>query len=693
MFEIGQLTRLPLGYVGESGTRTISIDMKAWMDEYPGALIMIQVIRPVDRYKYPAAYTKTGDVIHWTVDGSEVMYAGKGLAQIALYNPDTKQEYKSRVVGTIVAESLDGFNDIMLENTDPTSKWVNKVLVAANVASYAQEKAEEVMNSIPQDYMALSWNVSALTEEVDGLNKEVDTLNQGGLNLNKAFIGEQVATWLDNHPQATTTVQDRSLTIDKMVVGTLGYVTPEMFGAKGDGVTNDTVAIQSAIDFSSENGVPVKIISKHLTDDLTVQANAEIIGEGDATLIKICKNETNYNVLKLLNNSSVSNVTIIGDRDENTASITSETTAEWGHCIAVYGDNVSIDNVRCLKANGDGIYIGTETGRPSDNCSVTRCVIDEARRNGISVVNARDFIIDSTIIKNVHGTDPQYAIDFEPNDGGEYCVGAISNIKIFDCLGGLSIYINEEQTEAFKIVCTNVDVYRIKGRYAIYANCNAYNNDAFYFDNINIIEPTELSTVFTQFRIRSIANNPTISYHGKVIGGKTGGTGLQYISDAVSNTNPVNIEIIAENGYTPTLSGVYIGNPANSNNVKVVTNLNCDISDKNDGTKVYLPHNDGDNNMTPINFDIPGEGSVTVKSNGKTSLLINILGSAIASLGSYVYVGYGEGIRQKITAIIECSNVTFELLENEQGFTMTNASSNYVSVSIVETYAKNIVIN
>ena len=222
MFEIGQLTRLPLGYVGENGTRTISIDMNAWLDEYPGAIIMIQVIRPVDRYKYPVAYTRADGVIHWTVDGSEVMYAGKGLAQISLYNPDTKQEYKSRVVGTVVTESLDGFNDITLDESDPASKWVNRVLEAAESAEASKNdaansknaaedainivamqkneamiaiqnegtaqvasvngagsnqvqiivaKGEETLASIPKDYTTLSNNVATLTEELGNVSK------------------------------------------------------------------------------------------------------------------------------------------------------------------------------------------------------------------------------------------------------------------------------------------------------------------------------------------------------------------------------------------------------------------------------------------------------------------------------------------------------------------------------------------
>lgn len=61
-----------------------------------------------------------------------------------------------------------------------------------------------------------------------------------------------VKSWLNEHPEATTTVQDGSIEEIKINKNFLPYIkndyfTPQMFGAKGDGVADDTESLKEAL--------------------------------------------------------------------------------------------------------------------------------------------------------------------------------------------------------------------------------------------------------------------------------------------------------------------------------------------------------------------------------------------------------------------------------------------------------------
>lgn len=75
-----------------------------------------------------------------------------------------------------------------------------------------------------------------------------------------AEIKDLLEDLLEEHTEWVTTVTDGAITESKVNQSFLPYiknvyVTPEMFGAKGDGTTDDTDAIQSAINYSNTNKI------------------------------------------------------------------------------------------------------------------------------------------------------------------------------------------------------------------------------------------------------------------------------------------------------------------------------------------------------------------------------------------------------------------------------------------------------
>ncbi len=65
------------------------------------------------------------------------------------------------------------------------------------------------------------------------------------------------------------------------IVKTMGYVTPEMFGAKGDGVTDDSGAFVSAIEQAMTLGKKVYLANNYyLGSKVTIESNSSLIIEG-----------------------------------------------------------------------------------------------------------------------------------------------------------------------------------------------------------------------------------------------------------------------------------------------------------------------------------------------------------------------------------------------------------------------------
>jgi hypothetical protein len=132
--------------------------------------------------------------------------------------------------------------------------------------------------------------------------------------------------------------------------------------AKGDGVTNDTFAIQEALDEAAAKGGDTVYLPEgtYLVDPgLRMGANTRLTGDGSATIIKLVDNAmTNDNILKAesVSGISVSNLVIDGNRSEQPTTVDGYEFTQYG----LYFGNVDggyIENVAVHHLAGVGVQI------------------------------------------------------------------------------------------------------------------------------------------------------------------------------------------------------------------------------------------------------------------------------------------------------------------------------------------------
>jgi hypothetical protein len=187
---------------------------------------------------------------------------------------------------------------------------------------------------------------------------------------------------------------------------------------------NATSAIQSAIDSGSPTVVIPYVGKPYYVDPIVLTGNQTLILE-DGVVIAAREGSFRGGGDCLFSAENQENIAIIGygaviEMRKDDYQKKPYQKAEWRHAIFLAGcSDVLIEGVTIRSSGGDGIYIGRGRGKGKktncENIVVKNVLLDDHHRQGISVISARNLLIENVQIYNTSGTLPRSGIDFEPN--------------------------------------------------------------------------------------------------------------------------------------------------------------------------------------------------------------------------------------------------------------------------------------
>jgi len=194
-------------------------------------------------------------------------------------------------------------------------------------------------------------------------------------------------------------------------------VSVKFYGAKGDGATLDSAAINACI--AANPGATILIPAGTYMIDPTIPVNLNQPGttirmSAKAVLKMQTTDLANYSIVVVnADDCAIVGGTVMGDVSTHTGS-----TGEWGHGINVQpgstANRLLIDGVTAKNCWGDGFYIG---GASAD-ITLRNCRADTNRRNGLSITGGSRILVQGGHYLNtgaIVGTAPMAGIDVEPN--------------------------------------------------------------------------------------------------------------------------------------------------------------------------------------------------------------------------------------------------------------------------------------
>lgn len=220
-------------------------------------------------------------------------------------------------------------------------------------------------------------------------------------------------------------------------------VYPQWWGAKADGVTNDTRAVQQSINAiaRAKGGTVLFVKGVYLVDTIVLDSYVNIVGQGRTSIIK--HNKFGYTYCFSINPNNEGTPDPAGNKHDITISniqfrgtVDVDGFFDGVHLLNINAaTNVIISKCYFTGWRGDAIYLGSSnvanTERHNKRIIITECVFDginNDNRNAISIIDGEGVVIDKCSFVNCTRKNMPGAIDLEPDI--ENFFGIIRDITI-----------------------------------------------------------------------------------------------------------------------------------------------------------------------------------------------------------------------------------------------------------------------
>lgn len=206
--------------------------------------------------------------------------------------------------------------------------------------------------------------------------------------------------------------------------------------AKGDGITDDTLAINAIVQYTKTNkcgGIyfpdssgaymingndPLDPIYYSDNGGILIDSPMKIVLHPNAVLKAITSDKNGYNIINIKNatNVTIEGGTILGERTTHIGTI-----GEHGFGISVRNSSkVYIKDITTQDCWGDGVFTGSTDGYPttySQDIFLSNVISRNNRRQGLSIVSVKRIYINDCEFSETNGTLPESGIDMEANAG------------------------------------------------------------------------------------------------------------------------------------------------------------------------------------------------------------------------------------------------------------------------------------